>query len=90
MFIATTTIIFIIIILMPITTILMIIIIVLIIKVVCRPPGPGHGTVEDYDPVLSGWEITVSVQDKEGLKKEKDMRISMIIMGRVILKYKIA
>ena len=28
-------------------------------KVVCRPPGPGHGTVEEYDPVLSGWEITV-------------------------------
>ena len=26
---------------------------------VCRPPGPGHGTVEEYDPVLSGWEITV-------------------------------
>ena len=26
---------------------------------VCRPPGPGHGTVEEYDTVLSGWEITV-------------------------------
>ena len=30
-------------------------------KVVCRPPGPGHGTVEEYDPALFGWEITVSL-----------------------------
>merc|ERR1719204_1588657 len=28
-------------------------------QVVCRPPGPGNGTVEEYDPVLSGWEITI-------------------------------
>ena len=28
-------------------------------QVVCRPPGPGQGTVEEYDPALSGWELTV-------------------------------
>lgn len=28
-------------------------------QIVCRPPGPGEGTVEAYDPALSGWELTI-------------------------------
>ena len=48
-----------------------IIIIIINTKVVCRPPGPGHGTVEEYDPVLSGWEITVSESRLGGVEKGK-------------------
>jgi hypothetical protein len=28
-------------------------------QVVCRPPGPGEGTVQQYDAALSGWELTI-------------------------------